>query len=74
MSCSICVKYKKNNAFTKGTNNFRSSTLERHVAHHRQTTLWPMGGEFQRAVREVLDEKEEAVLVELKPVNWAAEE
>ena len=33
-----------------------------------------MGGEFQRAVREVLDEKEEAVLVELKPVNWAAEE
>lgn len=33
-----------------------------------------MRGEFQRAVREVLDEKEEAVLVELKPVNWAAEE
>ena len=40
MSCSICVKHKKNNAFTEGTNNFRSSTLERHVAHHRQTTLW----------------------------------
>ena len=39
MSCSICVKHKKNNAFTEGTNNFRSSTLERHVAHHRQTTL-----------------------------------
>ena len=43
MSCSICVKHKKNNAFTEGTNNFRSSTLERHVAHHRQTTLWVWG-------------------------------
>ena len=39
MPCSICVRHRKNNAFTKGTNNFRSSTLERHVAHHRQTTL-----------------------------------
>ena len=34
MSCSICAKHQKNNAFTKGTTNFRSSTLERHVAHH----------------------------------------
>ena len=34
MWCSICVKHQKNNAFTKGTNNFWSSTLERHVAHH----------------------------------------
>ena len=39
MPCSICVRHRKNNTFTKGTNNFRSSTLERHVAHHRQTTL-----------------------------------
>ena len=40
MPCSICVRHRENNTFTKGTNNFRSSTLERHVAHHRQTTLW----------------------------------
>ena len=43
MPCSICVRHRKNNTFTKGTNNFRSSTLERHVAHHRQTTLWVWG-------------------------------
>ena len=28
MSCSFCVKHQKNNAFTKGTTNFRSSMLE----------------------------------------------
>ena len=28
MLCAICLKHKKNNAFTKGTNNFRFSTLE----------------------------------------------
>ena len=36
MSCSFCVKHEKNNAFTKGTTNFRSSMLERHVTHHDQ--------------------------------------
>ena len=34
MLCSICVKHKKNNVRTKGTDNVRSSTLERHVSHH----------------------------------------
>ena len=34
MLSAICLKQKKNNAFTKGTNNFRFSTLERHMAHH----------------------------------------
>ena len=35
MLCSIWVKHtQKNNVFTKGTDNFRSSTLERHVSHH----------------------------------------
>ena len=29
MSCSICMKHQKNNAFTQGTNNFRSSMLAR---------------------------------------------
>ena len=33
-----------------------------------------MQGEFQRAVRKVLDEIEEEVLVGLKLVNWVAEE
>ena len=53
MSCSICVKHQKNNAFTKGTNNFRSSMLERHVAHDDHADALradAMQGEFQRAV------------------------
>ena len=33
-----------------------------------------MQGEFQRAVRKALNEKEEAVLVGLKALYWAAKE
>ena len=53
MSCSFCVKHQKNNAFTKGTNNFRSSTLERHVAHQDHADSLradAMQGKFQRVV------------------------
>jgi len=77
MSCSFCVKHKKNNAVTKGTTNFRSSTRERHVAHHDHVDALradAMQGEFQRAARKALNEKEEAVLVGLKAVYWVAEE
>ena len=66
MSCSICVKHQKNNAFTKEMNNFRSSTLERYVAHHDHADTLradAMQGEFQHAVRKALNVKEEAVLV-----------
>ena len=68
---------KKNNVFTKGTDNFRSSTLERHVSLHDEVDALradAMQGEFQRAVRKALNEKEEAVLVELKAIYWAAKE
>ena len=47
------MKHQKNNAFTKGTNNFRLSTLERHVAHYDQADALKadaMQGEFQRAM------------------------
>ena len=77
MLCAICLKRKKNNAFTKGTNSFRFSTLEQHVAHHVHADALKadaMQGEFQRAVRKALKEKEEAVLVGLKAVYWVAKE
>ena len=32
MFCSICLDYNKDNAMTKGCNNFRTSTLTRHVS------------------------------------------
>ena len=72
-----CETQKKNNIFTKGTVNFRSSTLERHVSHHDHVDALradAMQGEFERAVRKALNEKEEAVLVGLKAVYWAAKE
>ena len=77
MLCAICLKHKKNNAFIKGTNNFRFSTLERHVAHRDHADALKadaMQGEFQHAVRKSLNEKEEAVLVGLKAVYWVAKE
>ena len=33
MFCSICLDYNKDNAMTKGCNNFRTSTLTRHLKH-----------------------------------------
>lgn len=57
--------------------NFRSSTLERHVSHHDHVDALradAMQGEFQCAARKALNEKEEAVLVGLKAVYWAAKE
>ena len=72
----ILCETQKNNAFTKGTTNFRSAMLKRHVAHHDHVDALRADatqGEFHRAVRKALNEKEEAVLVGLKAVYWAAD-
>lgn len=76
MSCSIYVKHKKNNTFTKGTNNFRFSALGWQMAHHDHADALradAMQGEFLRAVRKALNKKE-AVLVGLKAVYWVVNE
>ena len=46
MTCSLCIKHKKKNAMTSGTNNFRTSTLTRHADHtdHKAALL---GGNFE---------------------------
>ena len=31
MKCNVCIKAKKQNVLTEGTNNFRTSTLTRHA-------------------------------------------
>ena len=38
MFCSICLDYNKDNAMTKGCNNFRTSTLTRHLKHKDHTS------------------------------------
>ena len=50
---NLCETPKEQCIFTKGTNNFQSSTLERHVAHHDHADALradAMQCEFQRAV------------------------
>ena len=74
---NLCETQKKAMYSPKEWITFRSSTLEQHVSHHDHVNTLradAMQGEFERAVRKALYEKEEAVLVGLKAVYWAMKE
>ncbi len=77
MYCSICRDARKNNAMAKGTNNFRSSTVERHIeCQDHQLLVNSSKGkhDFQVVSEKAHSKQEEAVMIALKCVFWLVKE
>ena len=77
MLCSLCLKHKKSNALTSECRNFRTSTLSRHAesTDHREAILAEsISGSFEKAVKKVFDEKEEALIKAMTVSFWMAKE
>lgn len=77
MYCTLCQDNGKNNSFTAGNSNFRTSTLQRHVVHsdHRASVLAKsMEGNLVKAVTSALKGREKAVDVAMKAVYWLCKE
>ncbi|XP_062582081.1 uncharacterized protein C17orf113-like [Saccostrea cucullata] len=77
MFCRECKKYGMNNIFTSGTNNYRTSTLARHVASkdHQTAILAPEEqGHLKKSIEKAHNKQEKAVIVAMKAVYWLAKE
>ena len=77
MFCSICLDYNKDNAMTKGCNNFRTSTLTRHLKHkdHTSAVSAPkQAADFKEATNKVLNDEEKAIILAMKCVYFLAKE
>jgi hypothetical protein len=77
MFCRECKKYGMNNIFTSGTNNYRTSTLARHVASkdHQRAILAPdEQGHLKKSIENAHNKQEKAVIVAMKAVYWLAKE
>ena len=77
MFCKLCLGASKTNSFTVGCSNFRTSTLQRHVAHsNHQVSIVAKSMEesMARAVAAALTGKERAVDAAMKAVYWLCKE
>ncbi|XP_033736369.1 zinc finger protein 862-like [Pecten maximus] len=77
MQCSLCLKHRKVNTLTEGTSNFRTSTLTRHAdgKDHKAAVLAEnMKSDFVTAIKNVTNEKENALSVAMRSVYWLAKE
>ena len=77
MFCNKCEETKKINSLTKGTNNFRTSTITRHLdtEDHKMAIAAPAAAESMKtAQKQAFSKKEEGVLVALKVMYWMCKE
>lgn len=77
MTCKICKTANKNNIFTKGTNNFRTSNITDHMKsnEHKSALIIPsLRKNLEQAEKNVANEKEKAAIIALKTVYWLAVE
>ena len=77
MFCNLCLSIGAKNALTSGTDNFKTSTLHRHVTHrdHKRALIAPKEGEnMKRAVNKALTKEEKGITVALKMVYWLTQE
>ena len=77
MFCDLCIKHKKNNTLTNGSSNFRTSTLTRHAEskdHVGSVMADKMQPEFLSAVKKIVSEKEDSIIIDMKSVYWLAKE
>ncbi len=77
MFCTICQEQHKKNTFTKGTNNFRTSTLTRHVEssdHQEALNEIALRHDFETSFSRSMSEKEQATLMQMKTIYWMVKE
>ena len=77
MYCKSCIDAGLNNALTSGSDNFKTSTLTRHVASadHQRAILAPTGRqEMKSAVGKALNNEEEGIILAMKVVYWLTQE
>ncbi|KAJ8381380.1 hypothetical protein SKAU_G00021580 [Synaphobranchus kaupii] len=75
MYCKVCINKSKANSFTSGCDNFRTSTLERHVKSkdHRDALMESDGEKaMQSMLQRAMNEDEEATIKALQTVYFMA--
>jgi hypothetical protein len=63
--CRLCIKAKKQNVLTEGTNNFRTTTLTRHAqSNDHQLSVIPKSADLIEVVsKAALSDNESAIIV-----------
>ena len=77
MFCSWCIASSKSNAFTNGCDNFRTSTLQRHVTskdHIEAMQDINLREEMGEAAKTARDHKEDAIIRAMQAAYWMAKE
>lgn len=77
MYCDLCRKNKKKNAMATGTDNFRTSTLTRHVqgSDHQLLSAAPKEKErMKTCTKAALTKQEQALIVAFKSMFWLCQE
>ena len=77
MFCNICIGIKANNAMTQGTNNFRTSTLSRHLTcddHKHALNVPKEKKSMEEATKRAFSKEEKAVFIAMKAVYWLCQE
>lgn len=77
MFCSLCIKQKKDNALTRGTDNFRTSTLQRHlesVDHRDAAQEEAFKKDFKTACEKLLSGKDAGVKTFMMVAYWLVKE
>ena len=76
MKCNVCIKAKKQNVLTEGTNNFRTTTLTRHAqSNDHQLSVIPKSADLIEVVsKAALSDNESAIIVAFHCVYWLASE
>lgn len=77
MKCKWCIDTGKNNSFTTGNKNYRTSTLERHVdlpAHKQAILDLKHSSDFKMSSLNALHKKQDALERAMSVVYWLAKE
>lgn len=77
MFCSMCIKYKKANAFTSGCQTLKTSSMYRHEAsddHKNCSQEQSLKQNMAHAIKKSYEAQDNAIIKALKVVYWLASE
>ena len=77
MTCDVCVKCKRNNTFTHGNQNFKTSSLKDHIksTDHQTALIVPnLQDNLKKSQEKQQSGKDRAVTIALKSIYWIAKE
>lgn len=77
MKCTLCLSTGKLNPFVSGCSNFRTSTLDRHMAsadHVNSLTDKKEQSRMKAAVNSLYDKKKNSVICAMRTVYWLCKE